>query len=293
MAVKHLRQSHNPTATLLLAAIVIVGFLRAETATAATPDTELWRLDCGEFINFDMTGLSDDDRYKGQRRHLADGCYLVRHGSDYVLWDAGLPTGSTMKLPGDAAILGPQRSIAAQLASIGVSPDQIRYLALSHWHPDHIGQAAEFPKATLLIGAADWAQLKNPPRWLNTSSLAPWLTGGSPVEPVPGDPMLPHDKDLFADGSVVMFATPGHTPGHHSLLVRLGKRGVVMLSGDLFHQHESYDHDVVPAENQSRADTLASIDRFKRLASRYRATVIIPHETGDIDKLPAFPSAAR
>lgn len=278
-------------AILFIAVIALLGV--AHTATAAPPDTELWRLDCGEYTNFDMNGLSDDDRYKGQRRNLADSCYLIRHGSDYVLWDAGLPTGSTMKLPGGGAVLGPQRSIAAQMAQIGVRPDQVRYLALSHWHPDHIGQAAEFPKATLLIGAADWAQLEAPPRWLNTSSLAPWITGGSPVQLVSSDPMLSHDKDLFGDGSLVMFSTPGHTPGHHSLLVRLKEKGVVMLSGDLFHQRESYDHDVVPGENQSRADTLASIDRFKRLAARYRATVIIPHETGDIDKLPAFPSSAR
>lgn len=285
------RQGPHLVATLLIALVVSLGLVRA--ARAEAPDTELWRLDCGHFSNFDMSALSDDDRYKGQRRELADGCYLVRHGSDYVLWDAGLPTGSVLKLPGGGATLGPKQSIATQLAQIGVSPSQIRYLALSHWHPDHIGQAAEFPHATLLIGAADWAQLKSPPAWLNTSSLAPWLTGGAPVQLVSADPTLARDKDLFGDGSVVMFATPGHTPGHHSLLVRLKQKGVVLLSGDLFHQRESYDHDVVPGENPSRADTLASIDRFRRLAARYRATVVICHEAGDIDKLPAFPASAR
>lgn len=291
-SLKHSRHRVHPTVILLIAAILGLGSGFARAAPASPADTELWRLDCGEFSSFDMAALSDDDRYKGQRRTLANGCYLIRHGLDYVLWDAGLPTGSVMKFPGGATI-GPEQSITAQLARIGIRPDQIRYLALSHWHPDHIGQAADFPQATLLIGAADWAQLKAPPGWLKTSSLAPWLTGGSTVRLVSGDPILSHDKDLFGDGSVVMFATPGHTPGHHLLLVRLKEKGAVILSGDLFHQRESYDHDVVPGENQSRADTLASIDRFKRLVSRYRATVIIQHETGDIKKLPAFPLSAR
>jgi glyoxylase-like metal-dependent hydrolase (beta-lactamase superfamily II) len=270
-------------ATIALLVVAILGL--AGTAIATTPDVELWRLDCGSFPNFDMTALSDDDRYRGQRRNLADGCYLIRHGSDYLLWDAGLPVGSNSGAP--------KQSIAAQIAQVGVSPDQIHYLGLSHWHPDHIGQAADFPKAKLLIGAADWEQLKNPPKWLNTTSLSPWMTGGSAIELVSRDPVLSHDKDVFGDGSVVMFKTPGHTPGHHSLLVRLEKTGVVMLTGDLFHQHESYEHDVIPSENQDRADTLASIDRFKRLVSRYKATVVVQHDAGDIDKLPAFPASAR
>jgi N-acyl homoserine lactone hydrolase len=284
--VKHLRQARHPIAKTVLALLAILG--GAGTATAVPPDVELWRLDCGRFDDFDMSALSDDDRYKGQKRNLANGCYLIRHGSDYVLWDAGLPTGSKGQ-----ATVGPQRSIATQVAQIGVSPEQIRYLGISHWHPDHIGQAAEFSKAKLLIGAADWDQLKNPPKWLDASPLAPWMSGGSALELVSRDAVLSHDKDLFGDGSVVMIKTPGHTPGHHALLVHLPKKGAVMLSGDLYHQHESYDHDVVPSENQDRADTLASIDRFKRLVSRYRATVIVQHDVGDIDKLPAFPSSAR
>ena len=272
---------------------VLLAVLAGSLQAAESPEVKLWRIDCGQFENFDMSALSDDDRYKGQRRNLADGCYLIQHGSDYLLWDAGLPAGSKVNLPNGGSTIGASQSIATQMAQIGVGPDQIRYLGISHLHPDHFGQAADFPKATLLIGAADWAQIRNPPPWMDTRPLAPWITGGSPVELVSRDPVLSHDKDVFGDGTVKMIATPGHTPGHHSLLVLLREKGAVMLSGDLFHQHESYDHNVVPSENQSRADTLASIDRFKRLVARYRATVIVQHDQGDVAKLPVFPSAAR
>jgi len=271
----------------ILVALLAIG--STTPARSAPPaDLELWRLDCGRFVNYDMASLSDDDRYKGQKRDLADSCYLIRHGSEYMLWDAGLATTAT------GFTVGPKLSIVQQIAQIGVRPEQIKFLGLSHWHPDHIGQATDFARSKLLIGAADWEQLKTPPRWLNTAPLAPWMTGGSAVETVSrGDPVLSHDKDVFGDGTVVMIKTPGHTPGHHALLVRLKHKGVVLLSGDLYHQHESYDYSVVPSENQDRAATLASFDRFKRLAVRYKATVIVPHDMRDIAALPAFPSSAR
>jgi glyoxylase-like metal-dependent hydrolase (beta-lactamase superfamily II) len=48
----------------------------------------------------------------------------------------------------------------------------------------------------------------------------------------PGTAPLPH---VFGDGTVVMLNTPGHTPGHHCLLVKLREKGPVLLTGDLTH----------------------------------------------------------
>jgi len=106
------------------------------------------------------------------------------------------------------------------------------------------------------------------------------------IEPVVGD------KDIFGDGSVVMIDLPGHTPGHHALLVKLAHTGYVLLSGDAAHFAENYASNGVPSFNSNRADTLASFDRFKKLAANLHATVIIQHEPADIAKLPAFPKAA-
>ena len=121
----------------------------------------------------------------------------------------------------------------------------------------------------------------------NQAPIAPWLTGGSKVEP------LTADKDVFGDGSVVILAMPGHTPGHRSLLVRLKETGNVLLTGDLAHFHENYDTNGVPTFNTDRAATLASLDRFKQIAKNLKATVIIQHDQRDIAKLPAFPAAAK
>ena len=104
---------------------------------------------------------------------------------------------------------------------------------------------------------------------------------------------MPLDKDVFGDGTVMMLYTPGHTPGHHSLLVRLKEKGNVLLSGDLTHFHENYESNGVPNFNSDRAQTLASLDRFKKIAANLKATVIIQHDARDVSKLPAFPASAK
>ena len=98
---------------------------------------------------------------------------------------------------------------------------------------------------------------------------------------------------MFGDGSVIVLNTPGHTPGHHSLLVKLPQMGAVILTGDAVHFRENYDTNGVPWFNYDRAQTLASIDRIKKIAANFKATVIIQHDARDIEKLPAFPAAAK
>jgi glyoxylase-like metal-dependent hydrolase (beta-lactamase superfamily II) len=98
---------------------------------------------------------------------------------------------------------------------------------------------------------------------------------------------------VFGDGTVVMFRTPGHTPGHSSLLVKLKDKGPVILIGDLAHFHENYDSNGVPSFNYDRAATVASLERVKKMAGNLKATVIIQHDLRDIGKLPAFPAVAK
>jgi N-acyl homoserine lactone hydrolase len=188
-----------------------------------------------------------------------------------------------------AGAVAPKVSLVDLLAQLKLKPEQIRYIGISHYHGDHIGQVGSFPKSTLLIGKGDWDVLTNPKptAGANPEPFANWISGGGKVEPVP------LDKDVFDDGTVLMLTTPGHTPGHHSLLVKLPQMGNVLLSGDLAHFRENYDGNGVPTFNTDRAETLASIDRVKKIAANLKATVIIQHDARDIGKLPAFPASAK
>lgn len=256
----------------------------------SSPTVTLTRLDCGnEPEPMRLAAFSDTYAHADLELPLTYSCYLVRHGDDYMVWDAG-------NAPG-AGAGAPKASIVELLARLRIEPAQVKYLGLSHYHPDHIGQAASLPRATLLIGKGDWDVLAaaQPSEGVTAEDfaawrapLAPWISGGGKVEPLSGD-----KKDVFGDGTVVLLATPGHTPGHHTLLVRLPETGAVLLSGDATIFREDYETDGVPIWNSDRADTLASLHRIKQIAANLRATVIIQHDPRDIDKLPAFPAAAR
>jgi len=265
----------------------LAALLLTTTAHAAAAPVSLWRLDCGRITAFDLDEFSDTRAYVGRHKDLTASCYLIRHGDTYMLWDAGLPKAMLNhamdpKQGLDATLTV---TIADQLAKLGLKPDQIGIVGISHEHFDHTGQAGDFPQAKLLMGKGDIDDMRgpNPDRG---APLAHWLKDGGALEPVTGD------KDVFGDGSVVMLDMPGHTPGHHALLVKLAHKGYVLLSGDTAHFAENYAADGVPSFNANRADTLASLDRFKKLAANLHATVIIQHEPADIAKLPIFPKAA-
>lgn len=90
-----------------------------------------------------------------------------------------------------------------------------------------------------------------------------------------------------------MLRTPGHTPGHSSLLVKLPQTGAVVLVGDAVYFRENYDAFGVPAFNYDRAQTVASMERINKIVSNLKGKVIIQHDARDIEKLPAFPASSK
>ena len=257
-------------------------------AVADAPDIEMWRLDCGQMIIDDISYFSDAFYYDGQSATLDNGCYLVRNGERYLLWDAGLPRevlGNTTPNHGWTSSI--RVTIADQLDDIGLDADDIDFVGTSHFHGDHIGQAAEFSGATLLIGKGDAEWIRENPPGNARRRLAPWFEEGAAMEELSGD------HDVFGDGAVTILAMPGHTPGHGSLLVRLPETGPVLLSGDLYKFSSEIGEHHVSLLNTSRAETLASIERFTAIIENIDPVVIVQHDPADTGKLPAFPASAR
>ena len=271
------------TLTLLAIGACANALASLSASAQAAPEVTLTRFECGTSAAPTDVNLrfSDTYAYNGLKIQLVFSCYLIKHGDDYLVWDAGHSM--------SAGAVAPKVSLVNLLAQLKLKPEQIKYIGISHYHGDHIGQVGSFPKSTLLIGKGDWDVLTNPKptAGANPEPFANWISGGGKVEPV----LL--DKDVFDDGTVLMLTTPGHTPGHHSLLVKLPQMGSVLLSGDLAHFRENYDGNGVPTFNTDRAETLASIDRVKKIAANLKATVIIQHDARDIGKLPAFPASAK
>ena len=270
------------TLTLLALSACANVFISAPAAAQAAPEVTLTRLDCGTPVLNDV-GVRFTDTYanNGLKVLFTFSCYLIKHGEDYLLWD----TGHAMT----AGAVAPKVSVADQLAQLKVKPEQVKFVGISHYHADHTGQLASFPGSTVLIGKGDWDGITAPKPNVgaNVAPFAHWVNGGGKLEALAGD------KDVFGDGLAVILNTPGHTPGHHSLLVRLKDMGNVLITGDLAHFHENYESNGVPSFNFHRGDTIASLDRFKKTAANLKATVIIQHDARDVGKLPAFPTAAR
>jgi N-acyl homoserine lactone hydrolase len=257
-------------------------------ATAApVPSMRLWRLDCGTVQVNDLNVFSDTYAYVGRSKRLTASCYLIKHDDAYMLWDTGFPEsslGAPLTGPGTMAS-SLSRTIKDQLSELSISPTSISLIGISHLHGDHTGQAASFPQAKLLMGKGDIDELRKS-GGERAKPLEHWLNGGGTLEEVTGD------KDVFSDGSVVMLDLPGHTPGHHGLLVKLANTGYVLLSGDVTHFRENYENNGIPQFNEDRTKSLASLDRFKQISRNLKAVTIIQHEPEDIGKLPQFPKFA-
>ncbi len=266
----------------IMAALALSAGASAQTKSEAK--LSLVRLDCGNATvkNFDAF-FSDTHEYPVGPRKITSSCYVVRHGSDVLLWDTGFPAalkGKSTDMGG--LIVRVDRTIPEQLATLGLKLSDIDIVGISHRHGDHTGQAADFPKARLLVGKKDLEASKGP-----RDPFGPWRGADAKIQA-----MERGDVDVFGDGSVIALNLPGHTPSHIALLVKLAS-GNVMLSGDLYHSTMARQLKGIPPFNTSRAETLASFDRFERLARSYRAKVIIQHEPADIAKLPPFPKEAR
>ena len=257
------------------------------TAQAAdeVKQIRLYALDCGLIHVKDMAMFSDTGEYNGKPGVLSDPCFVIRHPKGILVWDTGLGDKLAETKGGVDIEIGHMQvdaTLLDQLKAIGLSPADVTYLSFSHTHFDHTGNANEFPDATWILNKAElaWAESKPGP-FVNLDTFSDYKTAKKQ--------MIDGDYDVFGDGSVMILKTPGHTPGHQSLELKLKKAGVVILSGDLFHQRDNYRFRRVPPFNYERADTLASIDRVDTILKNTKGRLVVQHDLGDFKSLPKFP----
>lgn len=241
-------------------------------------------LDCGTIGVSDLDVFSSSGDYAGQADEFTDTCYLINHPKGHLLWDLGLPTALIGQPPFTQQVftVSVERSITDQLADLGIVPSELDYVSISHNHFDHIGQVDQVQGATWLVNQKEYDAMfppdGSPPA---DPSLAANFALFQPME----RQIIPEEYDVFGDGSVVIFETPGHTPGHASLQLMLPESGPILLTGDLYHRSESRTLSRVPRFNYSEEETRASMAAFEERANRLGARVIIQHEPADIAPL--------
>jgi len=267
-------------AALGLAALSLLSIHPAYAQT--NPGIErLYILDCGEGVAGDISRWSPGVNV-GQPMDFVATCYLVKHAQGWLLWDTGVAD-AVAAMPDGQRPADPRathwrraKTLAGQLDQLGVAPDGIRYVAISHTHGDHTGNLALFPRSTVLVQKAEVDA---------SAPLARTLQAmGATVEPLAGD------RDVFGDGSVTLIATPGHTPGHQSLLVRLPKTGALLLSGDAVHFTANWENRRIPANNFDQEKSAQSMQRMADILAQEKAQLWINHDKAQRDGLKMAPS---
>jgi N-acyl homoserine lactone hydrolase len=255
-----------------VAVAVAVGAALAAAPAAAEGVDKLYVLDCGHISAPDQSRWSSGVNV-GVPIELSDNCYLIHHGHHWFLWDTGLADAIAANPDGvkgaNGFVMKKPKTLAGQLNELGLTPSDITAIAISHTHPDHIGNVELFPQAMLYVQKAeyDWPGEGGAPRF-------------KPEHPVT---KLDGDFDVFGDGSVTIISTPGHTPGHQSLLVRLPKTGAVVLSGDVVHFKDNWDNRRVPAFNFSKEQSAASMQRIADILAKDHAQLWINHDEPQSD----------
>jgi glyoxylase-like metal-dependent hydrolase (beta-lactamase superfamily II) len=184
--------------------------------------------------------------------------YLIDHPKGRALFDTGLglrfrrPVGAPLE---GAADFDESADIAARLRAMDIDPASIDWIINSHLHVDHAGGNVFIPNATMVVQAKEWE----------------WARSGAdsfcdPTEFDIGHRMLKvnGEHDLFGDGSVVLFPSPGHTPGHQCARVRL-PAGDVILAADCCNMRASLDEMRLPDHIHDRDAALATLRRLRDL----------------------------
>jgi glyoxylase-like metal-dependent hydrolase (beta-lactamase superfamily II) len=261
-----------------------------EEASQATENTartgiEMYVMDCGTIEISDIGVFSTAGDYDGQSDTFADGCFLIRHPEGDLLWDLGLPAALIDSGPQTNGVftVSLEKTLTEQLGKLGSKPADIEFISISHNHFDHVGQVEQFPGATWLVHENEYAA----------------MFGGETVDPSHAPfqnlqtTQFTGDYDVFGDGKVIILETPGHTPGHTSLLIDLPQTGPVLLTGDLYHRLESRALKRVPQFNTDAEQTIESMAVFETLATNLGARVIIQHSKADLAGLPQFPQPVK
>jgi glyoxylase-like metal-dependent hydrolase (beta-lactamase superfamily II) len=275
----------------LSASLVIVSALSA--AAQRQGSVRLYVLDGGTLTIGDPTvfGLTRDD--VPDLTTMPVPAFLVVHPKGALLWDTGLgdqligrPSSETQRGTMGQVVT---KALKEQLTAIGYAPEKIGYLGLSHMHFDHVGNANDFSGATWIVQKAERDSVWGPqplPAFASPASTAPFARlKNSKTQELSGD------YDVFGDGIVIVKSTPGHTPGHQSLFVKLPMTGPIVLSGDLYHHQAERTLKKMPQREAAEGVTARSRAALEAFISKSGAQLWIQHDPATwakLNKSPAF-----
>jgi N-acyl homoserine lactone hydrolase len=272
---------------IVTAVVALAPAVMAQQRRAQPPDSvRLYVFDCGQL------NIADISVYQLKREEIATNlmsvpCFLIAHPKGNLMWDVGAVPDSAFKGGSGTLRAGTStKPLQAQMAAIGYAPGDITHLAFSHFHWDHVGNANLFAGATWLVRQSEReVMFAEPPSPRTEPANFSALKNSRTVA------ISANDHDVFGDGTVVIKATPGHSPGHQVLFVKLSRTGPVVLSGDLYHYPEERTLNRVPTTEFNVQQTVASRAALEAFLQQSKAQLWIEHDfnaNAKLKKSPAF-----
>ena len=181
----------------------------------------------------------------------------------------------------------PGESAPEQLRALGIDPERIATIVMTHLHNDHASGAIQFPQATFVVDAAEWRAASTggfadgyrqehydqPFDWRTVDFDGPDATEHGAFE---------RSLDLFGDGSLRMLSTPGHTRGHQSILLRLEADRELLLTGDAAYTRRSIDEDLLPIFFADLEQYARSLNAIREHVHSAPATIVIPGHDAEL-----------
>jgi N-acyl homoserine lactone hydrolase len=269
-----------------VAAVVLSMTLAAQTTPAPVNAPRIYVFENG-FIRGLDTKLFNLAREEVKEADFVNTSYLIVHPKGTLQFDSGGIPDSAFKADGAPVTEGIQSStkpLLPQLAAAGYKPADITYFALSHYHSDHTANANAFAGSMWITQKAerDFMFGDKPEGIIQPAHYSALRTAKTRI-------LDNEEYDVFGDGTVRLIPTPGHTPGHQVLLVRLARRGPVLLAGDLYHYPEERTRGVVPTFEFNAGQSRASRAKVEALLKQTGAELWIEHDMATQARLPKSP----
>jgi glyoxylase-like metal-dependent hydrolase (beta-lactamase superfamily II) len=271
----------------IAAATAILLACSTESQAPAAPALRLYVFENG-FIRGLDTKLFNLARDEVKEPDFVNSSYLIVHPRGTLQFEAGGIPDSQFK--GDGALVtegvqSAQKPLLPQLAAAGYAPADITYFVMSHYHADHTANANAFAGSTWITQKAerDFMFSDNPQGIIQPATYS--ALKGATTKILDNE-----DFDVFGDGTVRVISAPGHTPGHQVLLVRLPKRGPVLLAGDLYHYPEERARGILPTFEFSAEQSRAARAKVEALLKETGAELWIEHDMATHATLPKSPA---
>ncbi|TCJ19840.1 N-acyl homoserine lactonase family protein [Rubrobacter taiwanensis] len=256
-------------------------------------DLRLYFLECGslktqvQFIKMNQ-GL-------GEPYEIPVPFFLITHPRGNVLYDGG----NALEVAQDAVghwgqgvvdaytpVMSEDQFVVNQLQGLDVDPASVRYVIQSHLHLDHTGAIGHFPNAQYIVQRRELQYAYTPDWFQKPAYIRPDFDRD--VDWLLLDGRHDDEYDVFGDGTIKTLFTPGHAPGHMSVVVNLENTGAMVLTADACYTLDHYENQALPGLIHSAADVAESVSRIRRTVERLEAQVVTGH---DPEAWPGFKKA--